>query len=785
MKRLWMIFWCSVLAVQLEAVTATLSVRPARPVSGERFMLMLNVDSEERFSLQLPEMPAGLSVSSRISSNSLNTTIINGRQTVRAEYGLAAVADKAGEFVIPPVTLDFGGEKVTTGQFSFTVRDASQLPAGERLSAVLTITPRRAVYVGETLRADLEIFVPRQWTLQNIRSIVPENFADASFIYASDGRSGNFIQSSEVMRRQEGSTVEFSGIFQVQKSGKYLPECRIDLQVSRGRGDFFFGPPPENKTVIAKSGKMLEVLPLPELPAGVIDSGLVGTWRVDAQISRKVLKAGDIAEITLNFAGAMPSASFRAPEITIPDARVYPPEVTENPRRTACTVKYPFVVLKPGEYKQELTIAVFDPLKGEYVLNKCGLQYTVNANPELASPPSAAVTGNGMENRQAEMPQDARVLPFPLKQPGRNVLLPLWNNVKTAVLLLIAASMAVLIAAFWPRRRKDLRRQRKRELKKLIAAVKYEGSAALTRIGSQQVAELAGLTGRRTFSEIAAAAEDEELKEFLISLDSAGFDPSAPEVRESEELKKKLTVFLKGCLLLISIAFLPLYGGSYTDAKAAFDAGNYPVAAEKLRELTGDGRKAVSPELFYDLGSAEYMQGKYPEAYVMFSRAHLLSPGNAGYAGAVQQVSGKLPGGTEKTAWPDKAALFMRPDHFILTVGVLLLAAAILVLLRRRIPAVLLFSAGAVIAGSIIFSLWTLRIQCGGMYSPERAVVVRQNAQLRSIPANDGGESALLPGGSMLRIREESGGFYRVESGSVSGWIARDAVERIWPYGVF
>ena len=101
------------------------------------------------------------------------------------------------------------------------------------------------------------------------------------------------------------------------------------------------------------------------------------------------------------------------------------------------------------------------------------------------------------------------------------------------------------------------------------------------------------------------------------------------------------------------------------------------------------------------------------------------------------------------------------------------------------IPAVLLFSAGAVIAGGIIFSLWTLRIQCGGMYSPERAVVVRQNAQLRSIPANDGGESALLPGGSMLRIREESGGFYRVESGSVSGRIARDAVERIWPYGVF
>ena len=784
MKKLWIIIWCCAIAVRLAGVTATVSVRPARPVAGERFMVILSVDSPQRFVLQLPDMPSGLTVSRNISSNSMNTTIINSRQTVRAEYGLAAVADKAGEFVIPPVTLEFDGEKVSSSPLVFTVRDASQLPAQERLSAVLTISQERPVYVGETLRADLEIFVPRMWNLQNIRSITPENFADGIFLTSPDARGGNFVQSSELMRRKDGSSVEFSGIFQVQKSGKFFPVCRLDLLVSKGRGDFFFGPPPESRVITAAAEKALEVLPLPPPPSGVLDSGLVGTWRVQTSISKTQLRAGDIAEITLTFAGAMPGAAFRTPEITIPDARVYPPEVTKNAQLTAYTVKYPFVVMKPGEYEKMLTIATFDPVKGEYVLHRNELRYSVVPNPELSSVPapvSAPPVSAG-----TQMPDDARVLPFPLKQPGETVSLPLWNNVKSTVFRLLILSAAVLAAAFWPRRKDGLRSRRRRELKKLINAVKTDGAAALKTAGSNQVAEIAGLTGATTFSEIAGHTPDAELKGFLDSLDASGFDPSAPAVAESPRLRKKLIKFLKGFLiLLVSLVSLNAAGADYPEAKAAFDAGNYSAAAEKLRELIAAEKKDVSPEVLYDLGSAEYMLGNYPAAYVMFSRAQLLEPYEPDYQAAVKSVAGKLPAGAINDTMADKITGFIRPDQFILLASGLFLAGAILLCFRRRIPSVAVAAVMIVIVCGMIFSLWAARYQSSTLYSPQRAVVVVPTAQLRSIPAASGGTSTALPGGSTLKICEESGGFYRVESGSVSGWIARDEIKRILPDGVF
>ena len=254
-----------------------MSASPSRPVAGEVFALELTVNSSENFSWKVPEI-SGLRVSRNFNSTSTRHTVINGKAEISAVYGLSAVAEKPGKLIIPPLTLDFNGKKVVTNSLQLLIRDPASLPDAEKFSAVLHITADRKVYVGETLRAGLELFVPHPWQLQRLNSITVENFAGGIFFNGKG--SGNFSQTSPLYRRNGGIAGEFAAVFQVQESGEFTPECRITLQVSKGGGDFFFGPPPEIRQIVAVSPRKLQVLPLPPVPEGVVDTLLLSGIRI-------------------------------------------------------------------------------------------------------------------------------------------------------------------------------------------------------------------------------------------------------------------------------------------------------------------------------------------------------------------------------------------------------------------------------------------------------------------------------------------------------------------------
>ncbi|MBR7130496.1 MAG: BatD family protein [Lentisphaeria bacterium] len=765
----------SLLIFPLAAIEAVLSASPSRPVAGEVFALELTVNSSENFSWKVPSIP-GLRVSRNFNSTSTRHTVINGKAEISAVYGLSAVAEKPGKLIIPPLTLDFNGKKVVTNSLQLLIRDPASLPDAEKFSAVLHITPDRKVYVGETLRAGLELFVPQPWQLQRLNSITVENFAGGIFFNGKG--SGNFSQTSPLYRRNGGTAGEFAAVFQVQESGEFTPECRITMQVSKGGGDFFFGPPPEIRQIVAVSPRKLQVLPLPPVPEGVVDTGLVGKWQVSGKISKSEFKAGDIAEVILTFRGEDPTMGFRAPELDIPGARVYPAEVKKNSSGTLITVKYPFVAVKAGDYKLQLDPAVFDPETGKYISRKLSFAYRVKVNPALsASSPAPQYPSAHPAETEVEA---VKYTPLPLVKPGKAVKLPLWRNNLAAVIIFFAAGLLAAAASLLNIPRNKDKKQLKRQLRQLMKNIRSSGDPGKLLLDGKLplIAEAIGLPPGSTLQNIAEKVDDPEVKNYLCDLDKSAFMPGAKSGSITPEIRKKLLSFLsKMAVLTIFAGVFALDAADFSAIQNDFDNARYPAAVDSLNKMLAVSKDQVDPALICDLGCIDYMQGNYPEAYCRFTQAKLLAPQNSFYRRAAAMAAEKLP--VKVTAGAAEYFGFMRPDQYLLSASILLAAAGVLLLMRRRIGGT--GTAAAVLAAlavsCIVICVWQDRTT----YASNRAIVTGRNAFLHSIPAAEGGRQTPLAAGIMVLIREEKGGFCRVENADISGWVSCEYLTRTFP----
>ncbi len=782
MKKFISLLAAILLAAELCAVTAQLSVSPARPVAGELFTVEIKVDTAERFSLRLPEIK-GLKISRSISSNSINQNIINGKATVEAVYGLQALAENHGKVTIPPFMLDFNGKKVTTNALEITIRDAATLPAGEKLSMTMTVEPERKLYVGETVAVNLELVIPDEWRLQGVGDISITDFADAAAVSElnSNGirRSGSSSFSRMQNSRNRAGLMDISGIFQLQKSGEFHPVAKVLLQLSKtGENDFFFAPPPQRKVVTAKMDKKITVLPLPEAPANAVNTRLLGSWKISGSISKNVLKAGDIAEITLEFTGKMPTMGFRAPELNIADARVYPAEVTSGAQNRRFTVKYPFVALKAGNYKITLLLAVFNPEKGDYELNKIYFEYKVDANSEMSVPAAPAIPEE--EKTVKSVPVSAELVPFPPIAPKGSVKLPLMRNITPFLLIPAVILAALFITVIVSGKKSDPeKKQQKKMIRKLINEINFSGNAtdSLLNNGTAGIAEALGLSAGTSFSDIADKVEknDRLLAQFFRQLEAGQFAPGDSTVTENEQLRSRICAFLKKLLTVVIIfAGFSLSAATFAEGKNAFDRGNYRESVKLFTQLTGE--KGADPALYYDLGSSYYMQKDYTKAYLNFTRASLLSPADTRFRAAAESTAAKLPAEIKGANWWQKSIRFCRPDQWIILALTFASLACWGIYLRKKLPFALTSTAIVLICSALMLGAATAQSMTD--YDPDRAIVTAKNALLRSVPAASGGMAATLPEGTELFIMEKSGSYYRVENESLSGWIEQKDVER-------
>jgi hypothetical protein len=526
MKKLFLLCCAALLALPLAAITARISTSPARPAAGEVFMLNITVDSPRQFSLRVPDMPEGFRLNNAISNTSSSTRIINGKRTVTAVYGIYAMAEKGGEYTIAPLELDFNGEKVTTNALELTVLSPDSLPPSDRFSASLTIHPRDEVYVGELLRADVEIYLPPDQGLTKMPVFTPENFGGGIFL-PRDNNGNTFILSADPARRGKGTVYQFSAIFQPRKSGTYFPECRIMLE--SGRTSYWGNAGISRRTVTAASGKSFTVRPMPPLPAGTIATGLIGKWQISGGISKALFTAGETGEIILQFRGDTPALLFEPPALTLTGCRTFPPEVEKNDGKTEFTVKYPFVALKGGDFTVDLPLAVFEPENGTYRTAQVTLKYSVTGKDQPAADTIDAP-------RTPDAPENPPAAENPLHDFRRWII--------PALLLIITGTLITLLIKVTSRKDPEKTILR-RKVRQLARNVKASGISALDTSALDTIARAVGADNGADFRDIAEYIEDEECAEFFRQLSDHAFIPGQLLPEMSDEMRKKVINFIR------------------------------------------------------------------------------------------------------------------------------------------------------------------------------------------------------------------------------------------------
>lgn len=789
---------------------------------NEPFYFIMEVDGNLENQIQLPPLRNGRWLTN-MRQNS--TRIINGRAS--RSIGIGVVGTAAGKLVIPAFPVKVDGEEVMTKELVVEVVPLSEMTveeAGktnvrfkEAISGEFTIPDKRpSYYVGEAIPARITVYVLE--SLHPQLTQLPELIGAASLISRSytwsDGRSANFEEPSVRPAIHNGRRClkfEFNTELHPLKAGRYEPKASLTLNIAapdgekpRGFGFGFLFDEFNYKpyTLEIPAPEPFEVKPLPTAPIDTINLGLVGEWKLSGGFDRNLAKMGEALTFYLKLEGNGNTDTLITPKLVFENMRVFPAEVQKE--KNEVRIRYAVVPLKTGEFQKNFRFATFDTGTGKYAVHELPLKLTVEKGDLPLTQGYSTESGSPVAEKAApDKPAPSAgnrpaVRHTHRTDPGNGVRLPLLRNaVPAAAGIVVVAGLLALGIELAARRRHrfahdpEYRRARrlKKETPKLIAKLKaVRTEEEFRRLMADEVhpllAEALHLPPGATPGEIAARIEDTELRKFLEEEAASGFMPA--DARKALFCGANIELLVKGLkkfavlLFLACLAFPAMAEDDpFTRGGEAFAAGNYGTAIEEYRKVLNE--QAPSPHVLYNLGEAACRLGDLPLAKGYFERAHRLAPRDPVIAEDLQLVDEQLklsPAGASRfVQYRD----YLRPDHYLLAgsiaLAVLMLAAA----LRRGMPALLARVIVVAAAAIVILSAAAIHFQLNGSYHPDRAIVLGESLELRSLPGDSSGSVvATVPGGSDARILDRNGEFVRISADGQDGWVPAGSVMTLY-----
>ncbi|HLE71610.1 MAG TPA: SH3 domain-containing protein [Vicinamibacteria bacterium] len=227
---------------------------------------------------------------------------------------------------------------------------------------------------------------------------------------------------------------------------------------------------------------------------------------------------------------------------------------------------------------------------------------------------------------------------------------------------------------------------------------------------------------------------------------------------------------------------------AFRQAEALYQEERYPETIEIYESIRASG--VEDGVLYYNLGNAYFKSGRLGFAILSYERALKLMPGDedvrANLAFADELVSGGLEPPPLPLAVGWGVDLYQRAAPGVLaqalSLAFLIGGGAITLLLLDRWPS-FRTAALVVLAGSGVVALLagaSLVAKVRAESNRIEAVVVTENAYVRSGPGESSPRLAEIHEGLKLRILGEREGFLQVSlANGLTGWVPREQVERI------
>lgn len=224
-----------------------------------------------------------------------------------------------------------------------------------------------------------------------------------------------------------------------------------------------------------------------------------------------------------------------------------------------------------------------------------------------------------------------------------------------------------------------------------------------------------------------------------------------------------------------ALVFLAIGAGAqpnelFQKAARAYDAGQFADAASNYRALLQQGHR--DPQVYFNLGNAEFRLGHGGAAALAYRRAWHLAPRDADVAAnlqfALEQAGATLPASPlaartlqslSADEWRQAALLLFWLMAGMTCLGLLLPA-------RRRIFLTLTIGLFVLFGATLLGVGYWLDLQ---VRQPE--AVIMQPAKILFAPLPNATEYYALPAGSLVRIEAQDGAWVRVRSAGRPGWL--------------
>ena len=404
------------------AATFTSSLDRDTIALGEQATLSLTFGDGQPKNVPTPDVP-GLQIIQ--TGNQTGFSFVNGAMSSTFTVTFSVTPQRAGEFTIPAMKVDVGGQMLASQPLKLTVANPGATVAGgaspdsQFAFAKLTL-PQKQVYAGQIVIADLQLFYRQDTQLANqpqITATPAEGFTVGKIVGGAQTltRVGNaiynVIPAKIALTASKTGTLHFGPI-----------TIGIDLLVpSNDRRPDPFDPfgmmrrSAEKPLSIATEALDVKSLPLPSenVPPGF--NGAIGDFTMTASVGPTNLTVGDPVTVHVQISGRGALGAVQLPDQTaLRNFKVFPPtSKTETSDQLGLegTKTFEEIVTPQNSDVQEwpqFSFSFFNPDDAQYhTLAEPAVPLAVKAAGASPMPTIAAAKNSAPEN---QTPQD--ILPI-------------------------------------------------------------------------------------------------------------------------------------------------------------------------------------------------------------------------------------------------------------------------------------------------------------------------------------------------------------------------------------
>lgn len=381
-----------------QPLTVSMSVDKTSLALNQQLVLTIDLSGEGANSVSAPELPdmGGYLALLGSGGSSQSIQIINGRMSVQKSHTYYYMAVKEGTFQIPSIKVNYKGGTYESNSVTISITKTAAAPTPSRPQSRQSVSPeagmggdlfvraivnKRRVYQNEPV-----IVTYRIYTQVNVSSYGVSKLPETAGFWAEDFDQGQPQTREEILNGKKYVVADIKkvALFPTSPGNKTIGPLGIDCEVrvqSRRRSndifDSFFDDPFFSRTMkksIFSKPVEIEVLPLPSEGRPASFSGVVGDFKMDANIDKLDVKTNEAVTLKIRISGTGNIKILPQPQVSIPsDFQQYEPKVTESINRQGGvisgnkTFEYVLVPRFPGEQRiKPIEFSYFDPQAGRY-----------------------------------------------------------------------------------------------------------------------------------------------------------------------------------------------------------------------------------------------------------------------------------------------------------------------------------------------------------------------------------------------------------------------------------